>query len=93
VAGLGAGAGRPPEPVADLPEDSRGGNREAPVIMQEADHPARGLQAVDEPGQADPVRALDIQHGLTIEQFGGRDGTRHDDRPEQPPLRSQGAPT
>ena len=46
---LSVGAHRPPELVADLGEDRGRGDRHAPVIVQEVDHPARGLQAIDEP--------------------------------------------
>jgi hypothetical protein len=69
VVRLGIGADRPPELIPDLGEDRWGSDRHAPVIVQEVDHPARGLQAVDEPGQVDPVQALDIQHHPPVQQF------------------------
>jgi hypothetical protein len=82
VVRIGVGADRPPELVADLAEDRRGGDRETAVIMQEVHHAARGLEAVDEPGQVDPVQAFDIQHDLTVQQLPGRNYMGHDDRPE-----------
>jgi hypothetical protein len=54
-----------PELVADPFEQRRGRDRVAPVVVQEVDHPARGLQLGHEPGQVEPVQVGDIQPDVT----------------------------
>ena len=83
---------RLPEPGADLLDHRRGSDRHAQVAVQERDdlpaHLKHGHVAVE----VDPVQALHVQHRMTIQQLRNRDHTRHDNRPAQPPLRSQPEP-
>ena len=61
VVGLGEGGHRPAEPLPDLVEQRRGGNRQAQVLGHERDHLPAGLQDRHIGVQVDPVQALDIQ--------------------------------
>ena len=82
-----------PEARPDRLEQRRGHDRLAPVIVEEIDHPAGSLQLGDVPVEVEAVQALNVQHGMTIEQLRDRDHTRHDNRPAQPALRSQPEPS
>jgi hypothetical protein len=92
VVALGEPGHRLAETGADLLEHRRGGNRHAQVIVQEREDPAAGLQRRHIAIEVNPVQALDVQHGVTIQQLRDCDHMRHGDRLQHAPLRSQDQP-
>ncbi len=56
----------------DRLEQRRRRDRLTPVIVQEVDHPAGGLQLGHEPVEVQPVQAGDVQRDVTGHHVGGR---------------------
>ena len=69
VVGLGEGGHRPAEPLPDLVEQRRGGNRQAQVLGHERDHLPAGLQDRHVGVEVDPVQALDVQLHMPAEDL------------------------
>ena len=69
VAGLGEGSHRAAEPLADLLQQRRRGDRQVQVLGHERDHLPAGLQDRHVGVQVDPVQALDVQRHMTAQHL------------------------
>jgi hypothetical protein len=77
VIGLGERGHRPAEPLPELAEQHRRGEREPQMPGQERHHLRTGLQDRHVGVEIDPVQALDIQRDMPIKHIVHRDDPLH----------------
>jgi hypothetical protein len=74
---LGEGTGTGDILLGDLPEQGRRGDGMTPVLGEERDEAADGLQAGDVAMEVEPVEAFELEGDMPVQQRLNSDGSVH----------------